>query len=241
LLLIMGFGGSMDFWPPSFVNTLAVHHRVVIFDNAGIGQTAPLTPLTVPAMATQTSALISTLGLGRTAVLGWSMGGMIAQALAVDHPGQVGRLVLAATQPGNGKAAPVPASAAADLSSPDPLVVLSVLFPRGQAAAARSYITSLAQYPGFYAPSAAVKESQNVALGEWFEGKDAVGSQVGEIKSPTLVTDGTLDRLDPTANDHMLAALVPEAKLLLYPDAGHAFLFQDAAEFLPAVQKFLAN
>ena len=242
LLLIMGFGGSMDFWAPSFVNTLAAHHRVVIFDNAGIGQTAPLAPtLTIPAMATQTSALISTLKLGRTAVLGWSMGGMIAQALVIEHPAEVGGLVLAATQAGNGKALPVPAAAAAALASPNPVVALSALFPRGQGAAARNYVTSLAQYPGFYAPTAAVKESQSLAVGQWLEGQDAVGSKIGEVKSPTLVADGTLDKLDPTANDHMLAGLIPGAKLLLYPDAGHAFLFQDAAEFLPAVQRFLGS
>jgi pimeloyl-ACP methyl ester carboxylesterase len=110
LVLITGFSASMDNWAPPFVNTLAAKHRVVIFDNAGVGQTAALaSPLTITAMAAQTSALISTLKLGRTAVLGWSMGGMIAQALAVRHPSQVSRLILAATQAGNGKAIPPPA------------------------------------------------------------------------------------------------------------------------------------
>ena len=105
LLLIMGLGGTMNDWSPSFVNALAARHKVVVFDNAGVGKTAGLAPpLSVTAMAKQTSALISALHLAPTAVLGWSMGGMIAQALAVQHASQVSRLVLAATQAGDGKA-----------------------------------------------------------------------------------------------------------------------------------------
>ena len=87
LVLIMGYTGTMEAWDPRFVDALARHYRVVIFDNAGVGRTQPLpAPLTIDAMADQTSALISTLGLGRPNILGWSMGGMIAQALAVRHP-----------------------------------------------------------------------------------------------------------------------------------------------------------
>ena len=104
IVLITGYLASMDNWAPSFLDALAAHHRVVVFDNAGVGETSPLPGrLTISGMADQTSALISALRLHRPAVLGWSMGGMIAQALAVRHPDQVGRLVLAATQAGNGR------------------------------------------------------------------------------------------------------------------------------------------
>lgn len=103
----MGYGWTMEGWDPRLVHALARHNRVVMFDNAGIGHTQPLpgeltATLTIDAMADQTSALIDTLGLGRPDVLGWSMGGMIAQALAVLHPAQVRRLVLCATFPGTG-------------------------------------------------------------------------------------------------------------------------------------------
>jgi hypothetical protein len=87
LVLIMGYSGTMDTWAPQFVDSLALHYRVVTFDNAGIGQTGALpAPLTIDAMANQTSALISALHLGRAEVLGWSEGGMIVQALAVLAP-----------------------------------------------------------------------------------------------------------------------------------------------------------
>src|SRR6202042_774607 len=91
------------------IHALARHNRVVMFDNSGVGRTQPMPgeqtgTLTVDAMADQTSAFIDTLGLGRPDVLGWSMGGMVAQALAVLHPAQVRRLVLCATWPGAGQA-----------------------------------------------------------------------------------------------------------------------------------------
>jgi pimeloyl-ACP methyl ester carboxylesterase len=240
LLLVMGLGGSMDDWQPYFVATLAAHHTVVVFDNAGVGQTAALaSPLSITAMANQASALISTLRLDRPAVLGWSMGGMIAQALAVRHPAQVSRLILAATQAGTGTARPVPAAAAAAVVSSNPATVLSVLFPPSAAAAAQAYVAGILRYPDFYqAPSAVVGE-QAVAVGQWIAGNDPAGRQLGAVRIPTLVADGTVDALDPVANARLLASLVPGARLLLYPGAGHAFLFQDSASFLPAVASFL--
>src|ERR1700761_6381799 len=120
LVLIMGYGLTMESWDPRLVHALAEHHRVVMFDNSGIGHTRPLpAPVSIGAMAGQASALITTLGLGRPDVLGWSMGGMIAQALAVLHPAQVRRLVLCATYPGTG-AAVVPSATARQASSDFP-------------------------------------------------------------------------------------------------------------------------
>jgi pimeloyl-ACP methyl ester carboxylesterase len=238
IMLIMGFGGSMDDWAPAFVDALAAQHTVIVFDNAGVGDTAALaSPLTISAMAEQASALITALGLAHPAVLGWSMGGMIAQALAVLHPRQAGRLVLAATQAGTGKSLPIPPAAA--LASSNPATVLSVLFPPDQAAAAKAYAEGILEYPGYYAASAAIKTEQNAAIQQWMAGRDPAGRRLGQIRIPTLVADGTLDQLDPTPNDWLLARSVPGASLILYPDAGHAFLFQDAGAFVPAVGKFL--
>jgi pimeloyl-ACP methyl ester carboxylesterase len=240
ILLIMGFGGSMDAWAPSFADALAAHHTVVVFDNAGIGDTAALpSPLTISAMAGQASALISALRLGRPAVLGWSMGGMIAQALAVLHPRQVSRLVLAATQAGTGQSLPIPPAAAAAVASSNPATVLSVLFPPDQAAAAKAYLQGILEYPDFYGASDAVKTGQDLAIQQWMAGQDPAGRLLSRIRVPALVADGTLDQFDPTPNAWLLALGIPGARLLLYPDAGHAFLFQDAAQFVPAVERFL--
>lgn len=240
LLLITGLGASMDDWAPSFVDALGSDHRVVIFDNAGIGRTSALgARLSITAMANQTSALISSLGLDHPAVLGWSLGGMVAQALAVVHPSQVSRLILAATQPGTGKALPVPSAAAKAVDSSDPARTLSVLFPANQGAARANYVKGILSYPGFYQASAPVKSSQNVALAQWFAGRQPAGRKVTNLRVATLVADGADDALDPVRNDLMLASLIPKAQLAIYPDAGHAFWFQDQARFVPRIDRFL--
>ena len=130
----MGYGGTMETWDPRLVNALAQRYRVVIFDNAGLGGTAALpAPLSIDAMANQTSALITALGLHRPDVLGWSMGTMIAQALAVLHPDQVNRLVLGAGYPGNGTAVRPPQQAINALNTGGQRA-LAVLFPAGRCA-----------------------------------------------------------------------------------------------------------
>lgn len=241
LLLIVGGGASMDNWPPSFVDALAAHHEVVVFDNAGVGRTTAVSApdsLTITAMASQTSALISALRLHRPAVLGWSMGGMIAQALAVSHPAEVSRLILAATAPGNGTALPLP-SYTFNVFSMTGAKQAAQLFPTNQAAAARAYLNAVGQYTGYYGLSTAAISGQKHAVLQWMAGQDPVGRLVGNIRVPTLVAGGTRDQFIATANDRLLASSVPGAKLLLFPDAGHAFWYQDAARFVPAVETFI--
>ena len=193
LVLIMGYAGTMETWEPQFLDTLALHFRVVVFDNAGIGSTRALpSPLTVDAMANQTSALISALGLGRPDVLGWSMGGMIAQALAVLHPGQVRRLVLCATFPGVGTVIP-PQAKINDLTNGNGL---AVLFPSDQAMAAAAFVAGAQSYADAEAASAGVISAQGDASLAWFHGADAAGRKTSEISAPTLVADGAEDQLD---------------------------------------------
>jgi pimeloyl-ACP methyl ester carboxylesterase len=238
LVLIMGYAGTMETWEPQFVDTLALHYRVVVFDNAGIGDTRALpSPLTVDAMANQTSALISALGLGRPDVLGWSMGGMIAQALAVLHPDQVRRLVLCATFPGVGTVIP-PQAAINDLTNGNGL---SVLFPADQPMAADAFSAGTQGYPAPAAASAAVISAQGNASLSWFHGTDAAGRKTPEISVPTLVADGAEDRLDTVSNSRTIARLIPGARLVLYPDAGHGFLFQEGTPFAVTVESFLAG
>jgi pimeloyl-ACP methyl ester carboxylesterase len=241
LLLIVGGAASMDEWPPSFVDALAAHHKVVVFDNAGVGRTSAVSApgsLSITAMASQTSALISALRLRRPAVLGWSMGGMIAQALAVSHPAQVSRLILAATVAGTGKAPPIPMPTPAVFSHLTPAEIVALLFPKNQAAAARAYLNGILQYPGSYGVSAATYRSQYLAVDRWVAGQDAAGRLAGDLRVPTLVAGGTQDQFVVTASDRLLASSVPGAKLLLFDDAGHGFWFQDAARFTRAVDTF---
>jgi pimeloyl-ACP methyl ester carboxylesterase len=239
LVLIMGYAGTMETWAPAFVNALSQHHRVVIFDNAGIGKTQSLpAPLTIDAMADQTSALITALGLGKPDVLGWSMGGMIAQALAILHPSQVSRLVLCATFPGSGKNA-VPSQKLVNALTGGGQGALDDLFPADQAKAAAAFVAGTATYPSSAPAPAAIVAAQAKAVVEWWDDRDPAGKQTASISVPTLVADGTVDLLDPVSNDRALARLISGAKLQLYPDAGHAFLFQDQSSFVALVESFL--
>jgi pimeloyl-ACP methyl ester carboxylesterase len=240
LVLITGYTATMEDWDPRFVGALAGRYRVVIFDNAGIGRTQALpAPLTIDAMANQTSALIDTLGLGRPDVLGWSMGGTIAQALAVLHPAQVRRLVLCATFPGSGTMTPPSPAASQALTSGNEQEVMADMFPADQAAAQQAYLAAVAAYPPHAQAPAAAITAQGHAIDAWRGGTDPAGQQTATISAPTLVADGTIDRLDPAANNYALARLIAGARLKLYPDAGHAFLFQDEKAFVPLIESFL--
>ena len=233
LVLITGFSGTMNNWDPRFVDALARHYRVVTFDNAGVGPTAALpAPLSIDAMASQTSALISALGLGKPDVLGWSMGSMIAQALAVLQPGQVYRLILCASWPGNGQALPPSQQTLKADTTGD-------LFPAGETAAQNTYLVSISSYPAVPAVPAAIAAAQGHAIDQWWAGRDPAGIKDATIAVPTLIADGTADLLDPPANSHRLASLIHGARLTLYPGAGHGFLFQDQTALIPRIESFL--
>ncbi|HTW99500.1 MAG TPA: alpha/beta hydrolase, partial [Acidimicrobiales bacterium] len=236
LVMITGWSAIMEDWDPFLVDELAQHHRVVIFDNAGIGRTTALpAPLTVDAMADQTGALIDALHLGRPAVLGWSMGTAIAQAVAVLHPQEVGALVLCAPYPGDGAVVLPPASVLDAKSDP------TALFPANQSVADGVYEAEISSYPKASLASAATDSAQLSALHQWWAGGDRAGHLVAEISAPTLIADGSADRLDPVANSRLLARLIPGARLKLYPDAGHGFLFQDDRAFAALVDSFLGQ
>jgi pimeloyl-ACP methyl ester carboxylesterase len=241
--MISGFGASQDSWPPSLVNALAADHRVIIFDNAGIGQTAlPPGPLTISAMATQTNALIQALGLGQPAVLGWSMGGMIAQALATHYPDDVSRLVLAATLPGNGAAMGPSSSLLNELlnvvSTDSVGKLMALLFPSNQVSTqAPAYEAAVLEYPRFYDSSTPVDDAQLSAVESWIAGTDSGGH--GKITASTLIGDGADDVLTLPVNSKTLHKSIAGSKLTIYPDAGHGFVFQDAAKWAKRVNKFL--
>ena len=89
--------------------------------------------------------------------------------------------------------------------------------------------------------SAGTKGAQSVADADWWAGTDAAGREIARISMPTLIADGAADQLVPAANDHILARLIPGARQVLYPDAGHGFLFQDGTSFAARVESFLTG
>lgn len=240
LVMITGYSATMNSWDRRLVDTLAQHHHVVIFDNAGIGGSENLpVPLTIDSMANQTSALIDALGLKQTDILGWSMGSMIAQALAVLHPSQVHRLILCATYPGTGAAVPPSRATLNEFESGDTQKVMATLFPPDQTSAQNTYLTATSSYPSSPPAPKTTVSAQGHAIDQWWAGQDPAGRQASDISVPTLIADGAADRLDPIANSRTVANLLPRATLKLYPDAGHAFLFQEQ-DFTELIDSFLS-
>jgi pimeloyl-ACP methyl ester carboxylesterase len=117
--------------------------------------------------------------------------------------------------------------------------VIAALFPRGQAAAQNTYLASISSYPAAPATPVGTVTAQAHAVDLWWAGIDRAGRQDATITAPTLIADGAADRLDRLTNSHTLAGLIRGAKLMLYPDAGHAFLFQEQAAFIPLIESFL--
>lgn len=133
-----------------------------------------------------------------------------------------------------------PSQAAAQaLTSGNLQDVMAGLFPASQAAARQAYLAATAAYPPHAPAPAAAIAAQGHALDVWSGGTDPAGQKTATISAPTLIADGTIDRLDPVANDYALAQLIAGARLTLYPGAGHAFLFQDENVFVPLIESFL--
>jgi pimeloyl-ACP methyl ester carboxylesterase len=112
-------------------------------------------------------------------------------------------------------------------------------FPADQGSAFDAFKAAIAEFPAAPAVSDGTKGAQRLADSDWLVGIDAAGHKVARISAPTLIADGTVDQLDPVANDYTLARLIPGARLVLYPDAGHAFLFQDSTPFAFLADSFL--
>jgi pimeloyl-ACP methyl ester carboxylesterase len=240
LVLIMGLSGTMDAWPPSFVDALAAKRRVIVFDNEGIRRTtAGPAPLTISRMADGTASLMRALRLKRADVLGWSMGGMVAQSLARRHPQRVRRLVFCATAPGDGNATFPNPDVLGDLTDSAAGGVFTRLFPTSTKAAER-YIQQIVSYRNASpAAPAEVTQAQFGASAVWLSGGDPSGHRLGRLRVPTLVGAGGLDRVLPTPNQRYLAGRLPRGRLRLYEDSGHGFLFQHQRDFVRAVERFL--
>jgi pimeloyl-ACP methyl ester carboxylesterase len=253
LVLIMGFGGTMAEWDPALVADLATQHTVVVFDNRGIATSvpAPIRGLTIEGMADDTAGLIDALGFGQADVLGWSMGGNIAEELVLRHPEKVRRLVLAGTDPGGPHAVlPTEPLALKLLSATNPPISLEIkaIFPATPAgrAAGQAYVGRVPTWPGFtpdgLTTATATIRAQIRAEGPlWYCRTCGAYPRLPSIRAPTLVTDGRLDIVEPPANSRIIARRIPGAKLRLFAGAGHAHLFQFHGRYAGLVNGFLAG
>ncbi|WP_259314011.1 alpha/beta fold hydrolase [Capillimicrobium parvum] len=247
LVLICGYGFTMSEWDPSFVERLAQGRTVVLFDNRGIGTSSgPVKGLTIQTMADDTAGLIRALKLGRPDVLGWSMGGYVAQELALDSPRLVRRLILASTDPGSPRAKEPSSNVVATLTNPDltPSDLLPVLFPSDQQAAGQAWLAAVGAQPNltaadFNTPGDTMNEQELANAQRWYGRGQGTYARLPKLRARTLIGYGTQDVIVPPGNAKLLARRIPHRTLMRVPDAGHAFLFQQPAAKAAAFDRFL--
>jgi pimeloyl-ACP methyl ester carboxylesterase len=245
LVMIVGYGLTMAEWDPRLLDLIAAHRRVIVFDNRGAGTTTDTrgNQLTVAEMADDTDGLIRALGLRQADVLGWSMGSYIAQELVLRHPGGVRRVVLASADPGSPHTVQPSARVVRILQSGDPDQLLSVLFPPRFLSVGRAWYARIGAQ-GFPASAFEISdrgyEQQTLAVGPRWDGPGRGSyARLPLIRRPVLIGAGAGDVVVPPANDRLIARRIPGARLVLFPGAGHAFLFQAPGRFADRVDAFL--
>jgi len=243
-LLHLGyFNSNMDAWDPSVTNSLAVEHEVILFDNAGVGASGGETPYTVVEMTRHCVAFCQALGLKAINVVGFSLGGMIAQQLALDYPHLVQRLILLGTGPRGGEGMTFTELSAEEQADPVAFLLGAFFSPSSASqAAGREYMKRLeARKEDHDLPlSRESAVAQLAAIREWgtipTTGRYAT---LKEITHPTLIVHGNKDIVVMPVNALILAERLPNATLIVYSDSSHGAQYQHADLFLGHVRLFL--
>jgi pimeloyl-ACP methyl ester carboxylesterase len=248
LVLLQHFRGNLENWDPPLVDALARERRVVAFDNVGIGATTGTTPNTMEQMAHDALFFIDALEVPQVDILGFSIGSFVAQEIALIRPDVVRRVVLASSAPRGGAGmhgwAPEVINAVGQ-PQPDPAGYLDVFFTSssagrqaGQEALGRIYgrTVDVDEFPSWSS-----RMAQYDAVCDWGIPNHSALQRVSAISHPVFIANGDSDPMIPPHFSHLLAGLIPQAKIKIYPDAAHGFLFQHAGEFATDVNEFLTD
>jgi pimeloyl-ACP methyl ester carboxylesterase len=247
LVMLQHFRGNLDNWDPALTDALAAEREVILVDYAGVGSSTGEPSRTIAETARQMIAFISALRLDEIDLLGFSIGGFVAQEIALVRPTLVRRLVLAATGPKGGPGMhgwrEDIAAAARGESKPENLLYIMFAHTEASQAKGMEFLRRFTERrEGRDAPTSdAARDAQYDAIVEWGIPDHAALQRLTGIKSPTLVIQGDDDLMIPTKLSHLLAGLVPDARIRIYPDAAHGFLFQYPAEVAAEVNAFLAG
>ena len=249
LLCLIHFRATLDNWDPALVDALAAEREVILVDLAGVGGSTGTTPNTVEEMAHNTLAFLDAVELRRYDLLGFSLGGFIAQEVALLRPWQLGRLILAGTAPRGGRdihvytAGPIRDTALLDAPTPESLLIL--FFDKSSSSQAKGveFLERLALRTAEPdAPSTlAVRDAQQTAISAWGVRDESRLQRLASIEQSVLVANGDNDAMVPTKNTYLMAEHLPNAKLSIYAAAGHGFLFQYPVEFAAEVNEFLGH
>ena len=247
LVLLQHFRGNLDNWDPALIDALAASRHVVTFDNVGVGATTGSTPNTVEQMGRDAISFLDALEVDRVDVLGFSIGSFVAQEIALMRPAAVRRLVLASSAPRgapgmHGWAPDVIGAVGNRQSSPDGY--LKVFFTEsassrraGEEALKRMFARQMDRdQPTTWE----TRLAQYDAVCDWGIPNHALLQRLGSIGVPVFVANGDSDPMVLPHYSHLLAGLIPQASVKIYPDSAHGFLFQHHAEFASDVDAFLS-
>jgi pimeloyl-ACP methyl ester carboxylesterase len=246
LLLLQHFRGGMDNWDPLLTDGFARDRPVILFNNAGVASTSGETPSTIDAMADHVAAFVDALALTKVDLLGFSIGGYVAQAFALRHSHLLRRLMLLGTGPraGERRADPRILQVA---GNPVPVLddFLFLFFSPSETsqAAGRAFWERRHQRVVDVDPPSSVQtmKAQLDTLLEWREVRGERFAELKNIQQPTLVVNGNDDIMVPTVNSFILSQHIPNAQLIVYPDSGHGAHFQYPELFLAHARLFLAE
>ena len=248
LVLLQHFRGNLDNWDPALIDALAPARRVVTFDNAGVGGSTSTTPDTIEQMARDAIAFLAAMEFSQVDLLGFSIGSFVAQQIALVRPAIVRRLVLASSAPQgaagmHGWAPEVIGAVGTPNTSPE--AYLDVFFAQsatsrqaGQQALRRMYARTEDRDE---ATTWATREAQYDAVCTWGIPDHALLQRVSALDMPVFVANGDSDPMILPHYSYLLAGLIPQAQVKIYPDSAHGFLFQHHVEFAADVGAFLTG
>jgi pimeloyl-ACP methyl ester carboxylesterase len=245
LVFLNYFCGNLDDWDPQVTDGLAAEYDVILFDNAGVASSGGETPGTVSEMTRDALAFCDALDLKKINAVGFSLGGMIAQQMALDHLDRVGRIALLGTGPRGGEGMTFTELSAEERADPVEFLLAAFFSPSDASqAAGRAYLDRLAARTRDRDRPVSPKtaEAQLHAIREW--GVVPLSDRYAtlqKIKHPTLVVHGTKDIVVQPVNAFILAQHLPDAQLIMYPDSSHGAQYQHADLFLTHAKLFLRS
>jgi pimeloyl-ACP methyl ester carboxylesterase len=248
LLCLQHFTGTLDNWDPAVTDALASGREVILFENAGLGRSTGTVPETMSGMATHALAFLDALDLKQADILGYSLGGMVAQQIALERPSLVHKMLLVGTAPEGGEdimhmEKPELRKITEDPNLPglEKLVRLFFAPSKSSQAAGQAFAARLAERKQDREPLAGmnVAMAQIAAFRAWEHFSGDRFANLRKITQPCLVANGVFDNMIPVRNSYMLSEHLPNALLLTYPDAGHGSLFQFHNSFVRQASLFL--
>jgi len=243
LILLQHFTGTMDNWDPAVVNGFGNERPVIVFNNTGVGSTSGQVPDNVRQMSTDAQALIDALGYKKVDLLGFSLGGYVAQEMAVQRPDLVRKVILAGTsnQGGGEHLMKVLGEAFSQKDSPDPRLHLFFTQSKESQEAGKLFIKRASARTIDRDPASGenVSNPQAKALITWANTKDPENKILKSINQPVLIVNGSNDIMLGSDNSVTMFKQIKNAQLVMYPDSGHGSIFQYHEQFVIAANNFL--